>query len=128
MVASGVRQSDRCLLVSGQYRADVIMGLYEHVDVTVSARLHGAVFSIVAGKPVLAIDYLPKVSGFMLQVGLGENVVTLDQLSDTDSLVAMARRLVANRIALGEQMKKSVAIAKFRANVHFNVATNLLGR
>ena len=58
-----------------------IISIYRLCDCTVSIRLHSAVFSIMASTPVLAISYLPKVSGFASNLSASAIALEIDKVS-----------------------------------------------
>ncbi|MFC1705295.1 polysaccharide pyruvyl transferase family protein [Planctomycetota bacterium] len=56
-------------IIDKRYPPDVLMRVYEMACASLTIRLHAAVFSSVVGTPVVALNYLPKVAGFMSHVG-----------------------------------------------------------
>jgi len=88
-----------------RHAPDVLMRFYETADVTLAARLHGAVFSARVGTPVAGLAYLPKVSSFLEAVGLGDHCVGIREATPDliVSAVACARQVdraaVRNRAA-----------------------------
>lgn len=57
-----------------------LVSIYQYCDYTLAIRLHAAVFSVLAGVPVIAISYLPKVKGFISNVEQGAISVDIDEL------------------------------------------------
>jgi len=55
--------------VRARHAPDVLMRFYETAAATLAVRLHGAVFSAMAGTPVVGLAYLPKVRGFLERAG-----------------------------------------------------------
>lgn len=88
-----------------RHSPDVLMRFYETADVTLAARLHGAVFSARVGTPVAGLAYLPKVSSFLEAVGLGEYCVGIGEATPGSIVAAVERarqvdrRSVRNRAA-----------------------------
>ena len=78
-----------CFLVERRQRPDVLLRLYESADVTLASRLHGAVFSAMAGVPVVGLAYLPKVGEFLRGLGKGRRALQLDGLSPGDLVEAV---------------------------------------
>ena len=74
--------------VRGRHAPDVLMRFYETAEATLAIRLHGAVFSALAGTPVVGLAYLPKVRGFLERVGLAARCFELD--SATPEVLAHA--------------------------------------
>ena len=79
---------------------NVLMRFYETADVTLAARLHGAVFSAKSGTPVAGLAYLPKVSSFLEAVGLGDECIAIEDATSAGirSSVLAAHRV--DRVAL----------------------------
>lgn len=48
----------------GAQTPTLALNVYGHAEASLTVRLHGAVFSALAGTPFLALDYWPKVKGF----------------------------------------------------------------
>ncbi len=83
----------QCLIVeSRQHPADLI-ALYGLARVTLAGRLHAAVFSSLAAVPVVGIDYLPKVSGFLETLQGAGRVVAIEDLSTGNLMTEVRRQL-----------------------------------
>lgn len=74
-----------------RHSPDVLMRFYETADVTLAARLHGAVFSARVGTPVAGLAYLPKVSSFLGAIGLGRHCVELEAATSGSIVSAVSR-------------------------------------
>lgn len=74
-----------------RHSPDVLMRFYETADVTLAARLHGAVFSARVGTPVAGLAYLPKVSSFLGAIGLGQYCVDLEAATSASIVSAVSR-------------------------------------
>ena len=77
--------------VRGRHAPSTLMRVYETADATIAMRLHGAVFSALAGVPPVGIAYLPKVASFLEEFGLGELSVSLAGATP-EGLVERVRR------------------------------------
>jgi polysaccharide pyruvyl transferase WcaK-like protein len=64
------------------------------LDLVIAVRLHGAVLSAAAGRPLLGISYDRKVSGFLEDLGLSSQCLRLD--CTADEVVDAARRTLAD--------------------------------
>jgi polysaccharide pyruvyl transferase WcaK-like protein len=82
----------RCHFVEGRLHPADVAGLYGLCDAAVAVRLHAAVFAVLARVPVAAVEYLPKVRGFMESVGLGDQVVGVERLDQIEAALERARR------------------------------------
>ena len=77
--------------VTHRHSPEVLMRFYELAEVTLAARLHGAVFSTCSGTPVAALAYLPKVSSFMETVGLSASCVDIEDATAASLVAAVGR-------------------------------------
>lgn len=86
--------------VQARHAPDVLMRFYETAEATLAIRLHGAVFSAMAGTPVVALAYLPKVRGFLERVGLAQSCFELDGLTPEVLAAAVERAARLGRTEL----------------------------
>ncbi len=91
-VAGALGQAS-CRIVRGRHPPGVLMRFYETARATLAIRLHGAVFSSMRGVPAVALAYLPKVRGFMEEVGLGPACFELEQATPRVLAGAVERSL-----------------------------------
>lgn len=111
----------KCLVVKGRHHPLDLVALYGLASVTIASRLHGAVFSAIAGTPPIGIDYLPKMRGFLdLLPGCHERLalegLSADALDDAidhllDDEPARRRRLTARVTELRRQAAKYATLA-----------------
>lgn len=60
---------EQCLRIKGRYFSSEVESIYGVADVTLATRLHGSVFSVKTGTPVVGISYEDKVAGFFESLG-----------------------------------------------------------
>jgi polysaccharide pyruvyl transferase WcaK-like protein len=95
------------LEVCGRHAPDVLMRFYELADVTLAIRLHGAVFSAMAGTPVVGLEYLPKVRGFLARVGLESGCLALDEATPERIEAAVEHALGVDRALLSAWCRRA---------------------
>ncbi len=88
----------RCLLIEERQHPADLIALYGLAQVTLAGRLHAAVFSSLALVPVVGIDYLPKVSGFMESLQGAGGVVAVNDLSAEKLLTEVRRQLSLDKV------------------------------
>lgn len=102
-----VVMKEKALVVRGQYAPVELIGLYGLMDINVSIRFHGLVFSIINSVPVVAVSYDPKIDSLMDLVGVS-NYMQYDTL-DADLVFEAIRSQMAEREKLsgyiGERVK-----------------------
>ena len=72
-------------------------------DLTLAIRLHAAVFSVIAGTPVIAINYLPKVEGFMNGIDAGQNLIQIDNIT-AERLLNLTKEVIEKRKEIKNQI------------------------
>jgi polysaccharide pyruvyl transferase WcaK-like protein len=125
-ILAAMRNKGRAHLLDRQYRAEAVMGLYHCIDLALPTRLHGAVFSAAARTPFAAIAYLPKVRGFLREVGMEEWTIAIEMLGDEGSLFEKIANLMARRHEVSEFLKLNMEHVESRAQEHFDVIARLM--
>lgn len=92
--------------VRARHAPDVLMRFYETAEATLAIRLHGAVFSAMAGTPVVALAYLPKVRGFLERVGLAHACFELDGTTPEVLAAAVERAARLGRTELADACRE----------------------
>ncbi len=88
-------------------------GLLARMDLIIGARLHSLIFGIGAGVPCVAINYEPKVAGFMADMGLSD--YCLDPLAFTpERAIEVVRRLLVEWPSAAPAIGKRAASAQDR--------------
>jgi polysaccharide pyruvyl transferase CsaB len=72
MVMSRMVRADHAHVLKGDYPAGMLLGVMEHLDFVIGARLHVLIFAALSGTPFLALPYAAKVSDFIASVGVAE--------------------------------------------------------
>lgn len=62
--------ADHAHVLTGRYEPGELLGLMDHLDMVIGMRLHVLIFAAVAGTPLYAMPYAPKVADFMGALGL----------------------------------------------------------
>jgi colanic acid/amylovoran biosynthesis protein len=122
----GMRNRDRTHVLEKQYRAEAIMGVYHLLDLVLTTRLHGAVFSAAARKPFVAVSYLPKVKGFLRHLGMEEWSLALDDFQDEATAFRKIADLIARREEVIERLTETVSCAERQAQEHFDIIERLM--
>jgi len=125
-VMEGILGKNRCVSLTEQYRTEQIMGFYKLMDIAVVTRLHGAVFSAAVKTPFIAVDYLPKVRGFLRHIAMESYAVTLDDLADIKGTVNIIQDILANKKDIIQQLKTGVERAKKDVQKHFDIIESLV--
>lgn len=127
-IAARIGMPNRCHLLDGQYRAEQIMGLYKLVAGAFTTRLHGAVFAAAAGTPFLALEYLPKVTGFLRHLALESCGATLDDLADPARIASRIAACLHTTTHHRAALLQIAAAARRRSIAHFRPLETILNR
>ena len=125
-LAARAPKGSHCLVVRERHHPLDLIALYGAAQVTVASRLHGAVFSAIAGTPPIGLDYLPKMKGFLdLLPGCHERVA-LDGL-EADVLDAAVIRLLTDHDARRQRLVARVTDLRRQAGRYAVLAAAGLG-
>ncbi len=86
---------------------ELLIGLLGHMDVVVSMRLHGLIFSSLSGVPLVGISYDPKIGSFLKYLGAG-TCIDLDDVTEPvlNDAVQKAVSQLSQREALCQKAQK----------------------
>ncbi len=98
--------------------------LYGGCDVTLSARLHGSVFSCKQGTPPVVLTFMDKTRGFFRRLGAEDCMVDLQASPET--LLAALETALATRDARAREIQKGVAAIRQTARGYAERAIALL--
>ncbi|MFJ4983736.1 polysaccharide pyruvyl transferase family protein [Streptomyces sp. NPDC088732] len=89
-----------------------LKGLYSECSLLIGTRFHSVIFSLTSGVPCVAIEYEHKTRGIMADLGLGEWVLPIAEVTHAD-LWALVSKLRANpeeyRMALQQRLPAYIA-------------------
>ena len=81
-----------------------IISFYDDVDAIVSMRLHALILSVVCGKPMLGLNYDPKIDNFMAL--FGQSAIPRERIvKNLDRIVVGRNALVQEQNAILEKLK-----------------------
>lgn len=114
-------------IIENRYDPRELIGFYSICELTIAVRLHSAVFSIIARTPVIAINYLPKVEGFMRSMGLEHNLLKVNWCKMKD-LLRITEQTIANEKNIVKDISKRLRSKKQLVNRYAELAISLLER
>ena len=101
-----------------------LIGLYSCFDLTLSIRLHGTIFSCIAGTPVIAINYMPKVESFMESMELKEYLIDFKSIKN-NYLLNLINKLLKDK-DVSTKIKNNIHQKKEITNCYYKLAVSLL--
>ncbi len=111
-------------ILKNSYDPFELIGLYSCFDLTLSIRLHGAIFSCIGGTPVIAINYLPKVGRFMESMELTEFSTEPDSIEKNFLLKLIYKLLESKEVSL--KIQENINEKKELTNCYYKMAISLL--
>jgi polysaccharide pyruvyl transferase WcaK-like protein len=112
-------------IIENRYDPRELIGLYGLCDLTLAIRLHAAVFSSIAGTPTIAINYLPKVEGFMKSIGLNDFCINVDDVKQ-DDLLALFEQIWNNKKSITHQIELEIEKKREAVNRYGSLAADYL--
>ncbi len=97
--------------------------LFTHVDIVLTMRTHGAVFSLLSGTPVVGLAYDPKVSALLHEFGLGSLSLPISDWSTEKIIRALEG---AGKITEDANITRGVHRAQAKARKNAELAYDLL--
>lgn len=112
-------------IVNHRYDPRELIDLYAYCDAVLSIRLHGAVFSAIAGTPVIAINYLPKVEGFMKSISLDRFLIDVDSIRK-EQLLKSFKEILKNKSSLSKKINEKMNVMRELVSRYAEIAISLL--
>jgi polysaccharide pyruvyl transferase WcaK-like protein len=95
--------------------APLLAETLRHADLLIGARFHALVMALVAGTPVVALEYQDKMRGVLRDCGLEELWVACEDGLDPDAIVARADATLARSTAIRTVIAAAVPAMRRRA-------------
>jgi colanic acid/amylovoran biosynthesis protein len=111
----------RCIVVRQRRHPRDLVALYGLADVTIASRLHAAVFSSMAGTPVVGVDYLPKMRAFLETVACCGECLAMTDLT-VEGMTDAAGKLLAAGPRLREELHRRVNELRAEAGAYARLA------
>jgi polysaccharide pyruvyl transferase WcaK-like protein len=113
-------------LIERQYRPREIAGLFSRCRLTLGVRLHSLIMAAAVGCPIVAINYAPKVAGFMGLLGAEADMLDLEGLT-FEALRARLDACLGRDKASHALYLQSVDRLRARARHNAELVARLLG-
>jgi polysaccharide pyruvyl transferase WcaK-like protein len=125
-VIGRMARAQRAHVLTGGYSPGALLGLMQHLTMVIGMRLHVLIFAALAGVPLFALPYAPKVTDFLETIGTPPNG-RIDSES-VGSLLAAIDRTWDLRDELAGEMSKHVAELRRRSSRTVEIAVECLAR
>lgn len=74
----GVEDRKKISIASSKGIGEIYSAI-QHADFIIAEKLHATIMAIIAMKPFVSISYMPKVEGVLLDAGLGDRLIKMDE-------------------------------------------------
>ena len=118
-VIGRMTRADRAHVLKGDHEPRRLLGLMAELDMVVAMRLHVLIFSVVAGTPVVALPYAPKVTDFAEALRLPTPPSSLDSVG---ALLAAIDQAWDLRHADAAHLREAVEVLAARARRTADIA------
>jgi len=118
------RMKGEAYAVRNQYPIPTTLGLIAKMDMMVAMRLHALIFAANFGVPVVAVEYQPKIEGFVNYIGQA-SAGKMENLR-YDALMEIMERAWAGRAAIRAELAGVMASLREKAHDNAEIAVGLL--
>ena len=106
-VASRFRDQQRVVVSESPADAERAAALFAACDVVLGMRYHAVLLAAVAGRPIVALEYAPKIRALMNQLGTPQLTVGMDAI-ERRKIDGLLEEAWQSRIELGGHLEKAV--------------------
>jgi polysaccharide pyruvyl transferase WcaK-like protein len=125
-VIARMTRAERAHVLTGRYTPRELLGLMKHLTMVIGMRLHVLIFAALAGVPLFALPYAPKVADFLDAIGTPPSARI--ESESVGSLLAAMDRTWDLRDQLAADMSTHVAALRQRSARTIDIALDCLAR
>ncbi len=103
-----IKNKNQAINLETDYTHRQIKSLYSDLDYVIGTRFHSIIFSLTSYVPALAIEYEYKTGGIMKDLGLGEWVIPIEQVT-TKFLMEKFQELIEKRESYLQTLHATIA-------------------
>lgn len=118
------RSDCRCVMIDESLNAAQILSVLKLSECAVAVRLHMLIFATLLGKPVMGVDYDPKVSSFLNFVG-HQVCLSKDEVAE-GNFCKKAEEFFAQREKIAAHIGKSLSSLKDAARQNARIAVEMM--
>jgi colanic acid/amylovoran biosynthesis protein len=115
----------RLHVLQGAYDPEQLKGMIACMDIFVGTRMHSNIFSLGAGVPTAAIAYQSKTTGIMSELGFGELVIDIGDITE-EKLLCLYRRLSSQQAVLRRELEARLPQVQRSARAAGEVCRSIL--
>ncbi|HOV79638.1 MAG TPA: polysaccharide pyruvyl transferase family protein [Bacillota bacterium] len=125
LVVDKMVNKNKAIVVKKDLTVDECLALYHQADAAICTRLHANVYAAIQGVPSVAIDYNPKVAGFMEWLGKDNFVVSLEDFYP-QNVLQIVQGIFNSRNKLSKSIVERVEKGRKEVNHYIEIASGLI--
>jgi colanic acid/amylovoran biosynthesis protein len=114
-LASAVGSNELFIPLHAEYDHHTIKALYASLDLLIGTRFHSVIFALSSDVPCIAIEYEHKTSGIMIDLGLEEWYIAMEDV-DGEKLIALFEKLRSREVAYRQHLAATIPAYKHSAH------------
>lgn len=116
---------DDVRIVTGEYTPQELVHLFEDVDFHIGTRMHSLVLALLAGTPIVGIEYQFKTTGLMEMFDLEEYVLSIDDV-DSRSLRKMFEKGYSDSQKIEKRIEDNLPAVRKAAQQNGKIVADVL--
>lgn len=112
-------------IVTGEYTPQEIIHMFEDIDFHIGTRMHSLILALLAGTPIVGIEYQFKTTGLMEMFELEEYVILIDDV-DSRSLQTLFENGYKNRKKIKKQIEDHLPAVRKAAQQNGEIVADVL--
>jgi polysaccharide pyruvyl transferase WcaK-like protein len=127
MILQSMRHKDRVKIITGDYTAQEILGVFSLMDLVVCTPLHSVILASTAGVPVVTVSYSLKTDRIVKLLGQ-ENLSISAKNVSAEALISRIMHTWANRDKISFAVQKKAELLRKKAMIDVKLTSNLIGQ
>ncbi len=115
-------------ILSEYYSAEEVMGIINQLDLLLGMRLHSLIFATCCEVPSIAIEYEPKVRGFMDYIQLSNLIAGNVKDVTMNDMIKVYNDITTNKNKIVKQLHDQTAIMRVKAIENASLAISLVNQ
>jgi polysaccharide pyruvyl transferase CsaB len=122
--AVDIKDKSRIKVLAEEFSPEEIIEILGQMDMVIGMRLHSLIFASTQGVPIVAINYDPKIKGFMKMINQQDKVI--EYYDSTEKALEIVRKVWMNRQIIKDELKIRTSILRRKAVINARLALDLL--
>lgn len=120
-----MKHHDNTHILNEDYAPTEIIEIISKLKLVIGTRLHSLIFSASTFVPMVAIDYEPKITGFMKSIGQEEFLCKIEEI-EPESLILKVQKALSSSKRVRQELRKEIPKLQERAVLNARIVANLV--